>query len=118
MGRKQIIQEYLQIEDGDMSGDITTTAITTVEQVDRAIYWIDWAGGDSSTAGEVKIQTSEDKVTWRDLPVEPSISISGASGSAIVHISEITWKYMRAFYDRSGGAGTLQARVRCSTGGA
>lgn len=120
MGRKHVIPEYIQIESGDMSADIDTLAnkVTTVDGVDRAIYRAEWSGGDGSTAGELKIQASKDKNTWWDLPVEPSISISGASGSAHIHISEITWKYMRATYSRSGGAGTLNVSLVCTTGGA
>lgn len=118
MGRKNQIPQFFSIRDGDLSGNLVGTK-SVVGQTDRAFYIIEAAGTD--IAGEVKIEVSEDEISWIELPISPSINISNANPTAIVQISEITWKFMRPTYtDVSAGIaiGTLNVRMTASTQGA
>lgn len=118
MGRKNQIPQFYAIRDGDISGNITGSK-SVVGQTDRAFYIAEAAGTD--IAGELIIEVSEDDVVWTELPISPSINLSNANLTAIVQISEITWKFMRPRYvDSSVGAavGTLNVRMTASTQGA
>lgn len=118
MGRKNQIPQFYAIRDGDISGNITG-AKSVVGQTDRAFYIVEAAG--TGIAGELKIEVSEDESSWTELPISPAINLSNANPSAVVQISEITWKFMRPKYiDLSVGAavGTLNVRMTASTQGA
>jgi hypothetical protein len=118
MGRKNQIPQFYAITDGDLSADIAGLK-SVVGQTDRAFYIAEVAGTD--IAGELKIEVSEDDIVWTELPISPDINLSNANLSAIVQISEITWKFMRPRYiDLSTGVavGTLNVRMTATTQGA
>ena len=118
MARKLVTSNHSQISDGDMAADITTADanITDVESKDRCLYHISWTG--SSPVGSMSIEFSNDKTNWIALDFGSTIAISGASGYHLIMVNLITFKYIRAKYNRTSGTGTLNAKLKAVSEGA
>lgn len=105
----------------NMSSDITTE-ITAVKNSDNIGIQLVWTG--SSPSGEVFIQTSNDyneqlsTGTWTDLDFGTPILITGNSGSHLININLVPFAFVRLFYDRTSGTGTLVATLVMKTVGA
>ena len=85
------------IEDGDMSGDITSDKILT-DQIYMGSFQANRAG---TATGNFIIQGSNDGVTFKDL-----VTVA-ASNFEIVEFTELTVKYIRFFFDFTANTGTL-----------
>lgn len=118
MGRRNVIKAF-QALDAQMDGD-STGEETTIEQLDRATYFIVWAGG-ALNDGELLIEATQDGVTWSELPFAPPLTIDTAAGGAIIQINDMAFLKLRPKYkDNSAGAGSgsIMATIKAVNGGA
>lgn len=119
MASRPLIGPKKVIDDGDMSGDITSD-VTILTNLSMISYSFSWSG--SSPSGSILIQVSNDyrvnadgsvrdAGTWNTVPLDEEAAVSGNSGTGFVEI--VTSAYaIRAFYDRTSGTGTLQADIK------
>jgi hypothetical protein len=125
MGRKQQIQPYLAIEQGDLSDLTITGEETTVFQTDVVEYLVTWSGG-QATNGNISIQFTHDnsKATpaseWHDLDFGSTISLSGASGEHQIIINQVSFSKVRPIYTQTNVAasGVLNINLIATTKGA
>lgn len=116
MGRKQEIPRYTCIDSVSMATDITSTA-TNCSQIDIISFDIYW-GISGSPVGEIKVQVSTDNTTFDDLDFDTTIAVSSAETHARVEVHNTAFKYIRLFYDRTSGTGTMIAVMAATTVGA
>lgn len=84
-----------------------TSLETDCEQLDSVLYSIDFTG---APLGNLSVQISNDKSTWRTIPIDPSINLTGAGGSCFIDVKSINWKYIRLSWSPLGGSvGNLNA---------
>ena len=89
-----------------MGADATSTAVNINEVVTMAIQAV-WSDG-STPVGVLILQVSNDGDTYTDAD---SQNVSGNSGSIIWNVERPGYGYVRLFYDRTSGSGTLNARL-------
>lgn len=92
---------------GSMSADITSIA-TCIKNMDSAGYQINWTG---DAIGPLILQVSLDGETFSDLPNFAIISPNGADGGTYVDLTQVSAFWVRLFFDRTSGTGTMAALV-------
>jgi hypothetical protein len=118
MGRRNVIKAF-QALSAQMDGD-TTGEETTIEQLDRATYFVAWANGVAND-GEFIVEATQDGETWSELPFAPPLVVDTASGGAIIQINDMAFLKIRPkFKDNSAGvgAGDIMATIKAVNGGA
>lgn len=93
------------VVDGDMSGDVTSSA-TTLTGLNSVAYHCVWTG---VPVGDLELQVSNDGSNWADAGVT-HVATGGATGNAMVEHTTAA-KYSRIFFDSTSGTGTLQVHV-------
>lgn len=114
MGRKHVTPEKQVFTDLDMTG-AGLSLVTDCEQMDRILYNVIYTG---TPQGNLSVQVSNDKLTWRTLPIDPSINLLGAAGSDFIDIKNVNWKYSRLSWSFVAGVGTLNAFYKAHSTGA
>ena len=114
MARKHFTPEKQVITNGDMTAALVSLE-TDVEQLDSFTYYAVWTG---TPTGNLSVQVSNDRQNWRNLPIEPSLDLIGAAGSAFINVQSIDFKYARLSWGFTGGLGTLNAFFKGSSKGA
>ncbi len=120
MGRKPSIKDFNPINNGDMSGNITSAA-TNVDPIDCLVVIIDWTGGSMATSGtffmDHRINGSDPNQTqftssWIPYDFGASVTISGVSGNHELRFTdEMPETEVRFRYVWAAGAGTLNVRM-------
>ena len=90
-------------DDGDMSGDITSTVLDLTAFRHLAIQAV-WAG---VPVGNLQLQVSNDGSTWTDQG--SPVAGGGGAGSTMITEQFAPWAQARLFWDFTSGTGTLQA---------
>lgn len=106
------------VTDGDMSGDIASSAIETKLQDNLGIQ-LTWTGAPVGTFSvQVSIDYSKDingnvvnTGHWTSLPLNPAIAASGAGDTAYIDVNQLTAPYLRVLYTKTSGSGVLNAIV-------
>lgn len=124
MSTRSNIRPQPVIENGDMSGDLTSQ-ITILQSVTVGSYSYSWVG--TSPVGTIALQGSNDYAlnqdgtvknagTWTDFTLDlngtqvSSIPLTGDSGNGVIEWTTGVYA-LRTFYDRTSGTGTLQCIV-------
>lgn len=89
-----------------MGADATSSSQNVNETTTIAVQAV-WSAG-STPVGELILQTSNDNVTFTDTD---SRNVSGNTGSIMWNIDRPGYGFVRLFYDRTSGSGTLNASV-------
>lgn len=89
-----------------MGADATGTGLDVAEATHVAVQSV-WSGG-STPVGLLLVQASNDDSTYTTID---SQAVSGDSGSLIYKASDVGYRYIRAFYDRTSGSGTLSVKI-------
>lgn len=106
MSVKRVLDYQNLLVDESMGADITSAA-TNILFLDRVGYQLVWTG---TPNGTFYVQVSNDSVTWADLTLSTPVTASGSGDNAFIDI-ETGAKYVRLFYDRTSGTGTLDAYI-------
>lgn len=123
MGRKTILKPYKVIDDGDISGDVTSSS-TNIEFLDSVTYLVQWTG--STPIGvlyvDVRQKTGGEpdgfNTSWITLEFGETISVSGASGGHTISIENKAFTESRLRFVSTSGSGTMQATISGSVEGA
>lgn len=125
MAYRPEIKPHSVIEDGDMSGSITSD-VTIIQKMSMLSFAYSWAG--SSPSGSISIQMSNDYAldakgnvsnsgTWNTITflssgsAVTSVAVSGNTGNGFIDIFQTGAYAVRTVYTRVSGTGTLQAVV-------
>ena len=107
-GRKNVLTPYHVIVAGDMSGDVTQATPTNIQYADNVSVQLNFTG---TPTGTFEIQGSLDQSNWVPLVFSTSPVASGASGQILLDMNQLSFPYIRVFYDRTSGSGTLDAYI-------
>lgn len=102
-GRKNVSKVHL-VEDGDMSGNITSDAVD-VRYLDNVAIQLVWTG---TPTGTFDIQGTVDGETWAGLSFGGSPAAVGAAGNHLIALNNVPFDQLRVVYTSSAGTGTLQ----------
>ena len=105
MSRKHFTPQKQIFTNFNMIGAGTSLEIDC-EQLDRILFNAIFTG---TPQGNISVQISNDKVSWRTLPIDPLANLLGVAGACEFDISNICWKYIRLSYGFTAGVGTLNA---------
>lgn len=119
MSSRPLFKPFPVIQDGDMSGSITSK-ITIIQQLSLISYSISWSG--ASPVGSVVVEVSNDYTQeadgsvrnpgiWNALPLDSATSVSGNSGNGFIDIDLNSGYALRLRYVSTSGTGTMQAIV-------
>lgn len=117
-GRKDSLQKFQTITNGDMSGNLTS-AVSGIQYSDNISIAFVFTGTPTGTFGAQVSndynQDSQGNVTsvgnWINLPITPTLSASGSAGVAGADLNQLGWPWIRFIYTASSGSGTLNAFV-------
>lgn len=116
-GRKDIIQPFHNITDGDMSDDIVSEP-TNVQYIDRITVQLIYTG---TPVGSFYVETSlnytppitgaVDNATWSALRLSPAPVASGTADDILIDITQTATPWLRIRYVSTSGTGTLNSYV-------
>lgn len=113
MARKNIVQAFEMITDGDMSGEIISEA-TNIQNLDKVYIRLDWTS--SSIDGEIIVEMRQIKpgvnpssVEWKTVNFGTQILITSDNSSHELLFQELPGTEIRLRYAATGGTGTLNA---------
>jgi hypothetical protein len=126
MSTRPNINPFPVISSGSMAADITSD-VTVMPLVSGVSYQVVWTG--TSPVGDLYLQGSntyelnpdgsvKTQGTWSTMYVSinggapaASMPISGNTGDGLIEVERTNLKYIRLFYDRTSGTGTLNATL-------
>ncbi len=116
MSRKQILEPFYSITDGNMTGNITGEP-THVKYIDRIQLQFIWEGDGYGTFGA---ETSLDynpplvdaaSATWTPMVFTPTPAAAGEDGNGTIDITETSIHWIRATYEADSGDGYVSAII-------
>jgi len=115
---KKVLTVYPLVQAGDMSADITSPA-TNIQFLDNVSLQANFTG--TAPVGTFYIQGSLDHVevngdvkvagNWVNLPMIPVPTAAGSDDSIVFDLNQLPFAWVRLFYDRTSGTGTLNAFI-------
>ena len=116
MARKHVVYAF-DMFDAVSLGASATSSIVEVSQLDYASIYVSWTG--SSTVGDLEVQAANgEDGTYHALDFGSTISISGASGSHNIILSEMPFTHIKLVYTRSSGTGSITATLTAKSASA
>lgn len=92
-------------------GTSQTSDPTSVLGMDKASIFAEWSAG-TSPVGTITIEARNSPTgTWYELDFSSAISVSGASGSHQIYLTELPFQDIRFKYARTSGTATLSATI-------
>jgi hypothetical protein len=107
MSRKNILEPYKVITDGDMSGDITSIE-TKVLNLDNIGIQIVATG---TPTGNFTVEATIDEVTFTELTNIGTFALSGAGGSFIINLNQLPFHSIRVKWNDTSGTGVVNVTV-------
>lgn len=105
------------ISAASMGGDVTGPA-TNIQFIDNIAIQLNFTG---TPTGDFKIQGSSDhqevngvvtnEGNWVDITLSPSPAAAGAADNILINMTQLAFPFIRVFYDRSSGTGSLDAWI-------
>lgn len=89
-----------------MGADATGTGLDVAEATYIAVQSV-WSAG-STPVGFILVQASNDDSTYTTID---SQAVSGNTGSLMYKASDVGYRYVRAYYSRTSGSGTLSVKI-------
>jgi len=119
MGRKDVLKIYQVITNGDMSQATLTSKVTGIQYMDNIPIQLNFTGTPTGTfAVQGSLDYSQDfqgNVTsvgnWVPLVLSPSPAATGAAGSILLDLNQLSFPWIRVVYTKTSGTGTLNAFV-------
>jgi len=116
MARKNTIQAFSLITDGDMSGDITSLE-TSVKNLDVGTIRLTWDIG-GTPVGEIKVQGLQEREgkpvvdsDWFDVSFGSTLTIDNTETEHQLIFTQLPFDKIRLKYTSTSGTGTLNAKV-------
>lgn len=109
MARKQLIYSYQFFNNQVVAAD-TTSAVTSVAQLDNASIDFRWAGSTLTANLEVQVRNG-DNADWRTVDFGDPIAITGAAGAHDIIFTCLPFTDLRLFVDVTSGSATLDAVI-------
>lgn len=117
-GRKNSLVKYLNIVNGDMSGDLTSS-VTNIEFIDNVGLQLNFSG---SPVGIFSVQVSIDYTqdsqgvvsnagNWISIPLNPIPAATGSANNIYIDLNQLSAPWVRVFYDFTSGTGTLNSLI-------
>jgi hypothetical protein len=119
MPRKNVLDNFQNIVNGDMSQASITSVVTQIKYLDNIGIGLNWTGTPTGTfAVQVSAdyqQSSQGVVTnvgkWTPLTLSPAIAASGSADNAYIDITQTSAPFIRVVYTKTGGTGTLNSYI-------
>lgn len=117
MSRKNVVDAFDMIVDGDMSANITQSTFTDVRFLDNANIRVTWDAGGTPVgtlviqAKQVKQGRPEEAADWFDVDFNTTIVIDNTATEHQIHLTQLPFTHIRVKYIRTSGTGTLNARL-------
>ena len=111
MALKNIIKPYHLIVDESMGADVTSDPVDVTYSDNVGIQLI-FTG---TPTGVFYVQGTIDGTNWSNLSFDSTPSASGADDTHLLNMTQIPYRKIRVFYDRTSGTGTLNAHVMAKT---
>ena len=107
---KSNLEPYRLVNAQSMAADITSAAFESIAYFGLAVQYKVSSG--SSPSGSLIIQMSNDKANWVNVPTDAVKAVNPFTVTANVdgfwlYQDIIPYKWVRVFYDRTSGSGTL-----------
>jgi hypothetical protein len=119
-GRKNTLPVFHLIQAESMGADITSQVVD-IRYMDNVALQLVWTG---DAVGPFEVQGSLDFVpppqpggtpvnagTWVDLTLSPAPAAAGSADSALIDLNQLSFPFVRVFFDRTSGTGTLNGYV-------
>jgi hypothetical protein len=119
-GRKSNLTPYQFITSASLGADYTSTVIDIRFQDNVAMHLI-WTG---DAVGPFKVQGSLNYIPppvpggtpvnagdWVDLTLDPEPAAAGSDDSVLIDLNQLSFTYIRVFFDRTSGTGTANGWV-------
>ena len=115
MARKHVIASFKLFDDEAVSADIQSTTVKT-DLTDLASIELNWSA--STLAANVEVQAKNGKNgAWRALALGSVPTISGASGSHDIILTELPFTELRVALTSVTGSGTVNAVITSKSKG-
>lgn len=116
MGRKNVVKSYKMIDQGDISGNVTSE-VTNVTNLDKASIRVDWSG--TSPVGTLEVQARNgEKESFFAIDMGSTINITGNSGDHQLIFNELPFTDIRLVYTSTSGTGNIDAVITAKVVGA
>lgn len=117
MARKLIVKSFQNITAQSMGADITSVA-TDVSFLDNIGVFVKWASANAvgviSVQGSINWDPHLAIGDWEDLTFDPALAQpTSDSNTYLININQFPYPWIRVFYDRTSGTGTLDTWI-CS----
>lgn len=96
------------VTDGSMGADVTSSTQEIMGARSISVQCV-WSAG-STPVGFTILQGSLDNINFTDLD-SSSLGVSGNTGSNFYNVDLPAYPYIRVFYDRTSGSGTLNVKI-------
>ncbi len=116
MSRKLTTEEINVVNETALAADKAGVQ-TSGKQLDIIDYYVNWSNGVANDF-VLKIQNSNDGITWDDYYQTNPITMNAASGSHFVRVSYPNRKYIRPYIVRNAGQIDVNIKVIGTTVGA
>ena len=107
MSKKWIIEPFILMTAGDMSGNLITKS-TNVKRLDNFGIQLVWSG---TPVGTFDIQASVDGKNYVSLDFSSPVAASGSSGSHLINLNQIPYAWVRVAYTKNSGSGSLDITI-------
>lgn len=118
-GRKNQLPSYQSITDGDMSGNLTSD-VTDIRYMDNISIQLVFTGtptGAFSVEGSLDYNRPDPTTgvtnpgTWTAMSFTTPPVASGAAGTILLDLNQLSFPFIRVTYTAGSGSGTLQCWV-------
>lgn len=117
---KNALLKFHNIVNGDMSQSSITSSVTNIQNMDNFGIQLSWVGTSPIGVATVQVsisyqQDAEGNVTsigtWDSIPLNPTASISGNTGSITIDLNQIPSPWIRVVYTKTSGTGILNSYI-------
>ena len=118
MSRKHYAGEHLVLDNGDVSGNLTSQ-VSEVKSTDRVLYIAKWTS--AAIGGYLTVEISDDKNdanSWTELDFGQVLSVAIDNSEHQILISQVTFRYVRVKYNFTAGTGNIDITFRAASQGA
>lgn len=107
MPGKRVLNPFVSLENGDMSGNLESE-VTNIATIDNVSIQLVWTG---TPTGSFYVDGSADGANWTPLSLSPAPIASGAAGNWLIDMTQLSFLHIRVRYVASSGSGSLTVTI-------